>query len=124
MIKDEIKHHRKCLSKQGYECNCSHIKTPPTIPNYKYNEHMDEKYSNLRGCTWKQLREMVEELLDKNKDVSKMQVMLTYIASNYAIYVMASDPDNKGGKPEMEALRDSILKEASDYADENKIDPA
>ena len=35
MIKDEVKHHRKCLFKYGDACRCSEIYTPPTIPRYQ-----------------------------------------------------------------------------------------
>jgi len=35
MIKDEVKHHRKCLFKYGDICRCSEISTPPTISRYQ-----------------------------------------------------------------------------------------
>jgi hypothetical protein len=86
----------------------------------------EDDYENLKNLTWKQLRDRVEELdtelfnaEQELKRVQMLEVMVTYVATNYAIYVMASDPENKGGKEELDALRDNIVKEALDYAAEN-----
>lgn len=35
VIKDEVKHHRKCPYQYGDICRCSEIHTPPTIPRYQ-----------------------------------------------------------------------------------------
>ena len=81
----------------------------------------EDPYENLKNRSWKELRDTVEELefeLSKaEEDVKKceeLMAMVSYIATNYAIFVMSTDKDNKGGKEELLCLRDNIIKEAYD----------
>lgn len=46
MIREEPRHHRKCLLKFGGVCNCHEIYTPPTIPRYQRQlmKQAEERY--------------------------------------------------------------------------------
>ena len=102
MIKDEVKHHRKCLHRIGYDCNCHSIKTPPTIPKYNYN--MNQTYKELKN-----------ELELKEQELKQIEAMCSYIATNYAIFVISHDEENKdSSEKSLIALRDNIIKEAYD----------
>lgn len=81
----------------------------------------DDPYEGLKNRSWKELRDTVEELEDElfkaeqdAKKAEELMAMVSYIATNYAIYVMSTDEENKGGKEELLCLRDNIIKEAYD----------